>query len=97
MANKIGKDTDVPNKGRGRPKGALNRVTKGAKEAIEYAASGLGGGVALLTWAKSDKLNERIFWGNIYPKLLPLQVTGDPDNPLHTVNKVVFEVVNAKG
>ena len=90
MANKIGKDTDVPNKGRGRPKGALNRVTKGAKEAIEYAASGLGGGDALLTWAQSDKLNERIFWGTIYPKLLP-HARADRFHPV-TINAVVAHV-----
>mgnify|MGYP000917457764 FL=1 len=36
-------------------------------------------------------------------KMLPkvygdkIEVKGDPDNPLQTVNKVVFEVVNAKG
>jgi hypothetical protein len=36
----------------------------------------------MLAWAKEDPANERIFWQMIYPKLLPLQITGDPENPL---------------
>jgi hypothetical protein len=27
-------------------------------------------------WAKEDPVNERAFWASIYPRLLPLQVTG---------------------
>lgn len=36
----------------------------------------------MIEWAKEDPANERVFWGSIYPKLLPLQVAGDPDSPL---------------
>jgi hypothetical protein len=32
-------------------------------------------------WARESKENERAFWTGIYPKLLPLQVAGDQDNP----------------
>ena len=31
------------------------------------------------------------------PDLSSIELKGDQDNPLQTVNKVVFEVVNAKG
>ncbi len=62
--------------GPGRPKGSLNKMTLNAKEAIEEAANQLGGSNRLVEWAKEDPANERVFWGNIYPKLLPLQVTG---------------------
>lgn len=72
----------IPNGGRGRPKGATNRTTRAAKEAIEHAADMLGGGDRLYEWAMSDPANERVFWGTIYPKLLPLTHTGDPDNPV---------------
>ena len=58
--------------GAGRPKGSLNKTTLAAKEAIEIAAEGLGGADRLIAWAKEDPLNERVFWGSIYPKLLPL-------------------------
>ena len=34
MANKLGANTRAPNGGRGRPKGAVNKSTKAAREAI---------------------------------------------------------------
>jgi hypothetical protein len=73
----------------GKPKGALSKTTRSVKEAIELAAEGLGGAKRLVEWAKEDPSNERIFWGNIYPKLLPLQVTGEGGGPL-TVEIVRF-------
>jgi hypothetical protein len=60
---------------RGRKRGEPNKVTGAAKTAIELAAEGLGGSKRLIAWAKSDPLNERAFWTQIYTKLLPLQVT----------------------
>lgn len=60
----------------GKPKGALAKTTRTALEAIALAAEGLGGASRLEAWAKEDKDNERVFWGTIYPKLLPLQVSG---------------------
>ena len=82
MANKQPKDNIGVGKGKGRPKGSLNKTTQSVKEAIELAAAGLGGALRLQEWAASDPANERVFWGQIYPKLLPLQVQGDPNNPL---------------
>lgn len=77
MADKP-KNTGQFGKGNGgKPKGALNKTTRSVKEAIEYAAQGLGGADRLMSWAKEEPGNERIFWGQIYPKLLPLQVTGE--------------------
>jgi len=60
----------------GKPKGAISKTTRTAKEAIALAAEGLGGTDRLIAWAQEDPLNERVFWGNIYPKLLPLQLDG---------------------
>jgi hypothetical protein len=67
-----------PNAGKGRPKGSLNATTRSAKEAIEAAAEGLGGVARLIQWAQEAPENERVFWGTIYPKLLPFNanVTG---------------------
>lgn len=76
----------------GRPKGSLNKTTLAAKEAIALAAEGLGGTDRLIEWAKEDPLNERAFWSNIYPKLLPLQVSGDPENPL-TIQTITRRIV----
>ena len=77
MSNKIGKQIPLTPIKPGRPKGALNKTTMAAKEAIAYAFEGLGGAERLVKWAKSDEKNESAFWVSIYPKLLPLQVNGD--------------------
>jgi hypothetical protein len=74
----------------GKPKGALSKTTKTAKEAIALAADGLGGVDRLVAWAKEDPLNERSFWSSIYPRLLPVQVSGDADNPLQHAVKITF-------
>jgi hypothetical protein len=34
-----------------------------------------------------------VFWATIYPKLIPIQVSGDQDNPLTMLTKVEFAVV----
>lgn len=69
----------------GRQKGTPNRLTQSVKAAIEQVAEGLGGPERMLDWVKESPENERIFWQTIYPKLLPLQLTGDPESPLHVV------------
>ena len=74
----IGKGTAGP----GRKKGVPNKTTQAAKDAIAAAAEALGGADRLVVWAKEDPANERVFWGTIYPKLLPLQVTGEGGVPL---------------
>lgn len=51
-------------------------MTMTVKDAIAKAAEQLGGTDRLVEWAQEDPLNERAFWTSIYPKLLPLQVTG---------------------
>lgn len=88
-ANKISVK-NLTNRG-GRPKGSLNKVTASAKDAIAQAAEKLGGTNRLAEWAKEDPLNERAFWSTIYPKLLPLQIGGDPNNPVGVVFKTVYE------
>jgi hypothetical protein len=97
MANKI-QTANLTNRGRGRPKGAVNTTTRAAKEAIEYAAAGLGGADRLVSWAQEDPANERVFWGTIYPKLLPLTVAGDKDHPLmvEKIQRVIVDPKNQK-
>lgn len=74
MANKLEGEKNLTNRGRGRPKGSQNKTTKAAKDAIMYAAEGLGGAERLVAWAKEDPVNEKAFWTQIYTKLLPLDV-----------------------
>lgn len=85
--NRIGKGKPGP----GRPAGVPNKTTQAAKDAIAQAASALGGSERLVEWAKEDPKNEHAFWATIYPKLLPLQVSGDPDNPMPVVFQTVYE------
>lgn len=86
-------ETKPPAAGRGRPKGALNKVTKAAKDAIALAAEELGGSDRLVAWAREDAKNEHAFWATIYPKLLPLQVNGPGDQGEH-LHKIVREIVS---
>jgi hypothetical protein len=79
----------------GRPLGARNKTTLAAKEAIEAAAARLGGITRLVAWAKENPLNERVFWGTIYPKLLPLQVAG-PSGQASTVRRLIIELDDAQ-
>jgi hypothetical protein len=81
--------------GQGRPKGSLTRHTTAVKDAIAAAAEGLGGTERLIAWAQEDKLNERAFWSSIYPKLLPLQVTGAGGGPL--VARIELVALDADG
>lgn len=81
----------------GKPKGALSKVTRSAKEAIAYAAEGLGGADRLVEWAKEAPENEKAFWTAVYPKLLPLQVNGSGENGEHLVNgRLILEVAGVK-
>lgn len=80
----IGKGTPGP----GRKKGVPNKVTIAAKEAIAMAADKLGGVERMVSWVKEDPLNERAFWSTIYPKLIPVTVAGDPENPFRMVSRV---------
>lgn len=77
-----------PAAGKGRPKGALNKTTMIAKDAIAAAAEGLGGTERLIEWAKEDEKNEHSFWTTIYPKLLPLQVNGNMGVSLNVITGV---------
>lgn len=79
----------------GRQKGTPNKTTQAAKDAIALAAEGLGGSDRLLSWAQEDPANERAFWTNIYPKLLPLQLSGEGGGPVNMNWQIEF--VKARG
>lgn len=84
-----------PNAGNGRPKGATNKTTRLAKEAIAYAAEKLGGADRLVEWAQSDPDNEKAFWTQIYPKLLPLQVA-NAEGEAFVVATITRRVIDTK-
>lgn len=79
----------------GKPKGAISKTTRTAKEAIALAAEGLGGADRLVAWAKEDPANERAFWASIYPKLIPVQLTGEDGGAIKTDNVWRVELIRA--
>jgi len=81
----------------GKPKGATNKTTTAAKDAIAQAAEALGGAARLVEWAKEDPANERVFWGTIYPKLLPLQLTGEGGGAIQTDNTITIKLIEPSG
>ena len=79
----------------GRQKGSLNKTTSVAKEAIELAAEGIGGVERMIEWVKEDPGNERIFWSQMYTKLLPVQADvtsgGEKiDMPTHIILEAAY-------
>jgi hypothetical protein len=76
----------------GRPKGTPNKATVVARDIIAETAHKLGGTKRLLAWCKESKINERIFWGSIFPKLLPLQVTGANGGPIQVEDSRADEI-----
>jgi hypothetical protein len=71
----------IPNanlrRGGGRPKGSQNKTTRAAKDMIAEVAEGLGGPKRMLAWAKEAPENEKAFWTQVYPKLLPVQIANE--------------------
>lgn len=61
---------------KGRPVGAVNKLTKSAKEAFQLAFDDLGGWEGLAKWAKSDPDNQKVFY-SLYSKLIPTDVTSN--------------------
>ncbi len=75
----------------GRQKGTPNKMTATARDAIATAASELGGSDRLVEWARESPENERAFWVQIYPKLVPVQneLSGPDGAPLVTEIRLV--------
>lgn len=76
--------------GAGRPPLAKNKVPMAAKEMIAQVAEGLGGYERMLTWVQSDPANEKAYWTAIYPKLLPLQLSGVDGAPIEQSLRIEF-------
>lgn len=81
-SNLITDENGEVKRGPGRPKGSPNKINKAAKVAIAEAAEALGGADRMVEWVKEDPANEKAFWTQIYPKLVPVTMGGDPDNPV---------------
>ena len=74
--------------GPGRKKGVPNKNTTQLKEALLEAATVAGGNEGLVGYlTQQAKLNPGLFMG-LLGKVLPLQVQGDPENPLAMITRV---------
>ena len=85
--------------GPGRPKGSVNKVGKAAREVIAEAAERLGGVERVVAWAKESGDNEKAFWTQLYPKLVPLEnyVSGPEGGPVQVANINVLPVAARVG
>jgi hypothetical protein len=87
MENKIGKGKPGP----GRPKGSVNKTTAAVKDMVLQALNNKGGVEYLERQAEANPTAFLTLVG----KVIPLQVAGDPDNPLQTITKVQLVGIRA--
>jgi hypothetical protein len=81
----VGKPKGLPKSG-GRKKGTPNKTTAVLKDAILMAAEQAGGDTGLVGYLKKQADDCPQSFLPLLGKVLPLQIGGDPDNPLkHTI------------
>jgi hypothetical protein len=81
-----------PAAGMGRKKGVPNKTTKLLKDAILKAAEDAGDGDLVRYLAKQAIDNPGPFMA-LLGKVLPLQIAGDKDNPLHVISTIERRLV----
>jgi hypothetical protein len=65
-----------------RPTGRPNVTTVRIRDAIQKVFDELGGCAGMMRWAKKNDANERIFYGQIVPKMLPLKLANEDGSAL---------------
>ena len=82
-----------PNAGKGRKKGTPNRTTALLKDAILRAAEEAGGKEGLTGYLKEQATKNSGPFMALLGKVLPMQVSGDPDNRAALNHRVVIEFI----
>ncbi len=97
---KKGKLANLTNAGKGKKPGTVNRTTKVLKEAILMAAElsgqdkkGKNGLVGYLVRMANTDMKA---FAPLLGKVLPLQIAGDPDNPVKVVGRIERVIIDAK-
>lgn len=80
------KGTRPPAAGKGRPKGARNKLTRDVKEMILGALTAVGG----QRWLEEQAKANPIAFMTLLGKVLPLQVTGEGGGPM-VINLVKYD------
>jgi hypothetical protein len=62
--------------GSGRKPGVQNVTSRNVREMIIEATRRIGGIERLIAWIQESERNELIWWSQIWPRLLPLQIRG---------------------
>lgn len=76
--------------GPGRPKGVPNKNTTRLKEALLEAASKAGGEDGLVGYLTAQARDNPQSFLPLLGKVLPLQVSGDPENPITLITRRVI-------
>lgn len=79
--------SNLPGPGPGRPKGVPNKTTALLKDAILKAATDAGNGDMAEYLKRQAEANPGPFMA-LLGKVLPMQIAGDPDNPLQTITRI---------
>lgn len=66
---------------RGR-KAAAGGLSTAARDAIALAFDEIGGVSALAEWVKASEDNRKLFYTNLYPKIIAAPLGGDPESPV---------------
>lgn len=86
-----------PAAGMGRKKGSVNKTTALLKEAILGAATEVGedgtGKDGLMGYCAFLARSEPKAFSTLLGRVLPMQIAGDPDNPIRTVSTVERVIV----
>jgi hypothetical protein len=75
----------------GRKPGAPNKMTVAARDAIAIAADRIGGVDRLVRWIEQSPRNERLYWTQMYTRLLPMQINTKVERTDTAVYKTVEE------
>lgn len=70
-----------PAAGKGRPKGARNKLTKSAKEAFSLAFDTMGGAEGLARWARTHPTQFYALYARLIPTETAVAHGFNPDNP----------------
>jgi hypothetical protein len=80
--------------GAGRKKGSPNKITTSLKEAILEAAQKAGGEGGTVEYLRMQAVANPGPFLSLLGKVLPMQVTGDAENPVGVVFQTVYERTN---